>query len=98
MVEAVISCCGTSLPPLEAEETDEEHAIVIEDVEDEKFISVNHDMTKKHYISFFAYVTSDQFRLVKLYPEGNAECRFRFRGKGILYLYCNHHGLMKKLV
>ena len=95
MGEAAISCCGVSLPPLEAEEPDVDHVITIEAVEDEKFITVNHQMTKHHYISFIAYVTGDKFQMVKLYPEGNAECRFRFRGAGFLYIYCNRHGLMR---
>ena len=96
--ETVISCCGITLPPLEAEETDDSHTIAIENVEDEKYITVNHPMSKKHYISFIAYVTSDKIHFVKLYPEGNAETRIQFRGKGYLYIYCNKHGLMKKRV
>ena len=96
--ETVISCCGITLPPLEAEETDDSHTIAIENVEDEKFITINHPMSKKHYISFIAYVTSDKIHFVKLYPEGNAETRIQFRGKGYLYIYCNKHGLMKKRV
>lgn len=93
--ESVISCCGITLPPLEAEEPDDEHRITIEPVEDEKFITVSHPMTKSHFISFLAYVTSDKVHFVKLYPEGNAETRMQFRGRGYLYLYCNKHGLMK---
>lgn len=96
--EAVISCCGITLPPLEAEEADDNHSITIENVEDEKFVTVNHEMTKIHYISFIAYVTSDKIHFVKLYPEGNAETRIQFRGRGYLYIYCNKHGLMKKKV
>lgn len=96
--EALISCCGITLPPLEAEETDEEHNINIENVEDEKFITVNHEMTKKHFISFMAYVTTDKVQFVKLYPEGNAQTRMQFRGRGYLYIYCNKHGLMRKRV
>lgn len=91
----VISCCGITLPALEADEVDEWHEISIENVEDEKFITVRHDMTKSHYISFIAYVTSDKIHFVKLYPEGNAETRMQFRGRGFLYIYCNRHGLMK---
>ena len=91
----VVSCCGITLPPLEAEETDEDHTITIEPVEDEKFISVQHPMTKSHFISFMAYVTSDRVQFIKLYPEGNAETRMQFRGRGYLYIYCNKHGLMK---
>ncbi len=93
---AVVSCCGITLPALEAEEADAAHAIRIEDVEDEKFITVAHPMTKEHYISFIAYVTGDRMQLVKLYPEGNAETRFQPRGFGMLYWYCNRHGLFKK--
>ncbi|MBQ3518699.1 MAG: helix-turn-helix domain-containing protein [Clostridia bacterium] len=93
--ESVISCCGITLPPLEAEDTDEDHTVTIEPVEDEKFITVKHPMTKSHFISFLAYVTSDKVHFVKLYPEGNAETRMQFRGRGYLYLYCNKHGLMK---
>ena len=95
MGEAVISCCGITLPVLEAEELDSEHTVTIEPVEDEKFITVHHSMTKEHYISFIAYVTSDTIRIVKLYPEGNAETRMQFRGRGYLYIFCNRHGLMR---
>ncbi len=91
----VISCCGIVLPPLEAEEADEEHKTSIEPVEDERFITVSHPMTKQHFISFMAYVTTDRIQFVKLYPEGNAETRMQLRGRGYLYIYCNKHGLMK---
>lgn len=94
----LVSCCGITLPALEAEETDKDHIINIEPVEDEKFITVKHEMTKSHYISFIAYVTSDKIHFVKLYPEGNAETRMQFRGRGFLYIYCNRHGLMKKKI
>lgn len=91
--DAVISCCGIILPPLEAEAADEAHAPQIERVEDEYFITVQHDMTKEHYISFIAFITADKVQLVKLYPEGNAETRLNLRGRGSLYIYCNKHGL-----
>ena len=93
--DALVSCCGITLPALEAEETDDAHQISIEKVEDEHFITVNHEMTKTHFISFMAYLTSDAVQFVKLYPEGNAETRFRLRGRGYIYIYCNKHGLMK---
>ena len=92
---SVISCCGITLPPLEAEEADPAHALSITPVEDEHFISIAHPMTKQHYISFAAFVTSDRVQLVKFYPEGNAETRFQLRGFGVLYWYCNQHGLFK---
>lgn len=95
---AVISCCGITLPALEAEETDGEHKINIEKVEDEYFVTLNHEMTKTHFISFIAHLTSDKVNFVKFYPEGNAETRLGLRGKGYLYIYCNKHGLMKQKV
>ncbi|MBR3865692.1 MAG: helix-turn-helix domain-containing protein [Clostridia bacterium] len=95
MGDALISCCGITLPPLDAEEPDENHSITIEKVEDEHFITVHHPMTKTHFISFIVYLTPDRVQFVKLYPEGNAETRLNLRGRGYLYIYCNKHGLMK---
>ena len=93
---AVVSCCGITLPALEAEEPDGDHAVTVEAVEDEHFITVHHPMTKEHFISFVAFVTSDRIQLVKLYPEGNAQTRLQLRGMGYLYYYCNRHGLFKQ--
>lgn len=98
MGDVLVSCCGITLPALEAEPFDEDHALTIEKVEDEHFVSVRHDMTKQHYISFLAFVTSDRMQFVKLYPEGNAETRLHLRGRGFLYGYCNRHGLMKQKI
>ena len=98
MGNALVSCCGVTLPPLEAEEPDEDHGIAIERVEDEHFITVHHPMTKAHFLSFVAFVTSDRIQMVKLYPEGNAETRLQLRGMGYLYVYCNRHGLFKKKI
>ena len=95
---ALVSCCGITLPPLEAEAADEDHAITIENVEDEHFITVHHPMTKEHFISFVAFVTCDRVQMVKFYPEGNAETRMQLRGRGQLYYYCNRHGLFRKKV
>ena len=96
MGDAVVSCCGITLPSLEAEKIDSDHEIKLTKVEEEYFVKINHDMTKKHYISFVAHLTSDRVQFVKFYPEGNAETRLNLRGGGYLYIYCNKHGLMKK--
>jgi DNA-binding XRE family transcriptional regulator/desulfoferrodoxin (superoxide reductase-like protein) len=93
--DAVISCCGITLPPLVAEDTDNDHSITVEYIEDEFYITINHDMTRSHYITFAAYLTSDRLQLVKLYPEGGSDTRFQRRGRGYIYICCNRHGLMR---
>ena len=98
MGDAVVSCCGITLPPLEAEEADDFHTVTIENVEDEHFLSIRHPMSKQHFISFAAFVTSDRLQLVKFYPEGGAETRMQLRGRGYVYYYCNQHGLFRKKV
>ena len=92
------SCCGIPLPVLEAESCDDEHTINIEVIDDEYYISSNHSMTKDHYISFIAFAAGDRVDIVKLYPQQDVSARFRKSGHGIFYMYCNRHGLYKKLV
>lgn len=93
--DSVVSCCGITLPALEAEEPDASHALKLEKVEDDYYVTVNHEMTKNHYISFFAAVTHDAIQIVKMYPEGNAQVRFNRAKVRILYAYCNKHGLFQ---
>ena len=93
MGEAVIQCHGIMLTPCQAEHTDENHMIFMERVEDEYFIRIDHDMTKKHYISFIAGLSSDKVQIVKLYPEGNAEARLKINGVKKILFYCNRDGL-----
>ena len=93
MGEAAIHCHGIRLMPLEAEQTDEHHMVFIERVEDEYYVRIDHSMTKEHYISFVAAASSDDMQMVKLYPEGNAEARFKLRGVRRIFFYCNRDGL-----
>ena len=91
--EAVITCCGITLPPLEAESPDPEHVISLEVVEDEYYVTLDHPMTKTHYISFLAAVSDQSVQFVKLYPEGDAAARFKINRVERIYAYCNHHGM-----
>lgn len=93
MGEAVINCHGVLLSPAEPEETDENHKIFIERIEDEYYVCIEHDMKKNHYISFIAAQSSDRLQLVKLYPEGNARTRFKIGGVKRILFYCNRDGL-----
>ena len=96
MGEAAIQCHGILLTPLEAEPADERHMLSIERVEDEYYVRIDHSMTKEHFISFAAAASSDQVQMVKLYPEGNAEARFKIRGVRRIFYYCNRDGLFSR--
>lgn len=89
----VYTCCGVTLPPLEVEDADPAHTLCITDSDGDWYVTANHPMTKRHHLSFLAYATSDRVELLKLYPEGTAHGRFQRRGHGLLYSYCNQHGL-----
>ena len=91
--ESVIQCHGILLQPLEAELSDEKHMVFIERVEDEYYVRIDHSMTKEHSISFIAAVSTDDLQMVKLYPEGSAEARFKMRGVKKIIFYCNRDGL-----
>ncbi len=93
MGETVVHCHGVQLKPEPASETDENHSINWEKVEDEYYVTIEHEMTKTHNISFIAAVSPDRLQLVKLYPEGNAEARFKINVVKRLYFYCNRDGL-----
>ena len=49
--KCVVSCCGITLPAQEAEETDDAHSFLIEQVEDESFVTVAHEMSKAQRLS-----------------------------------------------
>jgi len=96
--EAVISCHGITLQALEAEEADEAHPIEVSVTENEFYVTVAHEMTRSHHISFLAAVSTDRIQLVKLYPEGGAEARFSISGVRDIYCCCNRDGLYRKRI
>ncbi len=98
MGNAVISCCGITLPVLEVEEDCTDHKISVERIDEEYVVTVDHPMEKQHYICFIAYVTEDKLQVVKLYPEQEAKSSFKICGHGYFYCYCNHHGLFVRRV
>lgn len=93
--EAVVSCCGIVLPELEPENEDEKHHLLWEKTEDEYYVTISHEMTKKHYISFIAAIKDNGCEIKKLYAEGNAEAYFKISRTKYLLYYCNVHGLFK---
>ena len=90
-----LSCCGKKLAPLTMKDADEGHALKLEEVEDEWFVTCPHEMTKGHYISFIAFVSYDRVTLVKTYPEQDLAVRFPRSGAGYFCYYCTNDGFYK---
>lgn len=93
--EAEISCCGRKLKPMEAMEDNTPQKLKAERVEDDLYITLDHEMAKEHYISFAACVSYDRVLFIKLYPEQAPELRIPYMPKAQIYLCCNTHGLIK---
>lgn len=93
-----IKCCGepmTEATPNSVDASFEKHLPNYEIVEDEIFVRVDHVMEKEHYIEWLALVTDTEKVIHKLYPEQNAEARFKYVPGSAIYSYCNKHGLWK---
>lgn len=91
-----IKCCGKEMnlvAPNSVDAAVEKHVPTYEKVEDEIFVKVSHVMEKEHYIEWVAMVTDNEEYTITLYPEQNAECRFKYIPGAKLYAYCNKHGL-----
>ena len=88
------SCCGITLPRLEAEPCDQAHPLVLETVDHEYYVTMpGHPMTKAHHISFVAFASGDRVQLIRQYPEWDLQVRIPARGHGTLLWYCTEHGL-----
>jgi len=93
---ASIACCGSQLQPLTPTAAVRKHAPLIEEVDDEYYAIVEHEMCREHYLLFAACVNDDCVWFNRLYPEQSPAFRFpNMRSGGSLYLYCIKHGLMK---
>lgn len=91
--EYQVSCCGKQLNALQVQAANVEHTLQISEIEEEYYITIQHEMTKEHYIGFLAYVTFDRVLTVRLYPEQDVAIRFPKMYGGEFYYYCNQHGL-----
>ena len=91
--EASISCCGKKLTALEAQKANAEEKLRVELIENEYFISSDHEMSKSNYISFAALLTGDTVIMKKLYPEWDMMLRMPRLGRGTLLWYSSSEGL-----
>jgi len=90
-----ISCCSRKLKELNVNNFIKNHEVLIEEVENDYFITIDHEMSKEHFISFVAFVGYDRVLLIRLYPEQNAQLRFPKMFGNKIYAYCTEHGLWK---
>ena len=99
-----VVCCGKPMEELKAGVTDaalEKHVPVCE-VKDGrltvKVASVEHPMTKEHYIAFIIAKAGETVMRRELTPEDKPEAEFclnGYHGNVEVYEYCNLHGLWK---
>lgn len=91
-----LHCCGRKLEPLAARPVDQAHAVKVEEVEEDWYVTFSHPMEKDHFFRFAAYVATERVLLVRLYPEQGGEFRIpQLRGGGKLYLCCSRDGLFE---
>lgn len=91
-----LHCCGRRLEPLAARPADEAHAVTVQEVEEDWYVTFRHPMEKDHFFRFAAYVATERVLLVRLYPEQGGEFRIpQLRGDGKLYLCCSRDGLFE---
>lgn len=93
MTDTTISCCGKKLQAIEPKKAEGEEKLSVEVIENDYYISSEHEMVRDHYISFVALLTSDTMMLRKQYPEWGLQVRIPVFAHGRLLWYCSKHGL-----
>ena len=96
--KATISCCGRRLPALTPIPAIAGHEVQCEEIDIELYLTLNHEMSKQHYIVFVAYVCNNYVILHRLYPEQSPAVRLPVMHGGQLYLYCSKHGFQKGIM
>lgn len=92
-----LHCCGRKLEPLTPRPMDDDHAVMVQEVEEDWYITFSHPMEKGHFFRFAAWVGSERLVLVRLYPEQGGELRMpQMRGGGKLYFCCSRDGLFEQ--
>lgn len=96
--DATVSCCGKVLQPLILQKAEDAEKLSVGIIENDFFISTDHEMTKEHYITFVALLTGDSIMLRKQYPEWDVQTRIPCFAHGMLVWYCTQHGLFHQMV
>ena len=90
-----VICCGKQLSALIPQPVNNSHSLNVAEIENDFYITFNHEMTKEHHIAFIAFVATDRFLTVKLYPEQDSSVRFPKMYDRKIYFYCTKHGLFE---
>ncbi len=98
MADTSITCCGRKLKATEPTKASEEEKLSVQIIDNHYSISSDHEMTKEHYITFIALITSDTLVLKKQYPEWDLQVRIPMLAHGRLFWYCKQHGLFWQVV
>lgn len=88
-----VSCCGNILDKLSLKDNTNNHMISVEEIENDYYITLDHEMNKDHYINFVAYVSFDSVNLIPMFPEQSSSLRIPKHHKGKIYYSCNKDGL-----
>lgn len=94
---ATVSCCGHPLEAMTPQEPDEAHALRIDAVEDEWYLTATHPMARTHFITFAAFALPDRILLLKQYPEWDFQARIP-KKRGLLLWHCNQDGLFSQRI
>ena len=92
---AAIHCCGRKTEVLTVDEKADKPHVHVDESDLDYYLTIDHPMSKDHYLSFAAYVNNDRIILNRLYPEQNPAFRVPACVGGKIYLYCVRHGLIE---
>lgn len=95
---AKLSCCGRPLQPAAPQKAPEPQKLLVEEVENDWFITSRHPMTKANHIAFVAFATGESLQLFRCYPEWDLQLRLPRRAHGTLLWYSTTGGLFYQLL
>ena len=91
-----IKCCNEKMITVKSNSVDaavEKHVPAYELNDNDVVVTVNHVMDEDHYIEWIALVSGESLERIYLKPGDSAVVTFCSKTNGILYAYCNKHGL-----
>lgn len=96
-----IICCNEKMQEMKPNSIDaavEKHVPTYEIEDNILKVRVNHVMEDEHFIEWICLKTENKEEYVYLKPNEDAVAIFKNVKSGILYAYCNKHGLWSKVI